>query len=128
MPGERPGLRGLRREVRLVQGREAGEESSPSRRGPRGLLAARGVLGGKPGVSSLKDAPEGRVAHQAAQTSWNFPGGPVVKTQSFHCRVTGLVPGWGTRILHATWLGQKIKNKKRIDCPNPKCVGDNSVW
>ena len=93
---------------------------------PRSQGSPGGV--GKPGVSSLKDAQEGRVVHQAAQTSRNFPGGPVVKTQSFHCGVTGLVPGWGTRILHATWHGQKIKNKKIIDCPNPKCVGDNSVW
>lgn len=26
----------------------------------------------------------------------DFPGGPVVMTPSFHCRGTGLIPGWGS--------------------------------
>ena len=29
---------------------------------------------------------------------------------------TGLIPGWGTRILHATWRGQK--KKKKIETRN----------
>ena len=29
-------------------------------------------------------------------TVWEFPGGPVVKTQHFHCWGQGLIPGWGT--------------------------------
>ena len=31
-----------------------------------------------------------------------FPGSPVVKTLSFHCRVADLIPGQGVEILH-TW-------------------------
>ena len=31
----------------------------------------------------------------------NFPGGPVGGTLCFHYRATGLIPGWGTEILHA---------------------------
>ena len=31
----------------------------------------------------------------------NFPGGPVVRTLCFHYKGTGLLPGWGARILHA---------------------------
>ena len=34
----------------------------------------------------------------------DFLGGPVVKTLSFHCRDTGLIPGQGTKITHA--MGQ----------------------
>ena len=29
-------------------------------------------------------------------TVWEFPGGPVVKTQHFHCQGQGLILGWGT--------------------------------
>ena len=36
-----------------------------------------------------------------------FPGGPVVKTQHFHCRGMGSVPGWGTKIPYAESHGQK---------------------
>ena len=36
-----------------------------------------------------------------------FPGGPVVRTPSFHCCGPGSVPGQGTKILKATWCGQK---------------------
>ena len=31
-----------------------------------------------------------------------FPGGPVVRTQCFHCSCLGSVPGWGTEILQTT--------------------------
>ena len=32
--------------------------------------------------------------------------------------VTGSIPGWGTKILHATWCGKQLKKKKteRILC------------
>ena len=40
-----------------------------------------------------------------------LPGGPVVKTLHFHFRGTGSIPGWGTKILHAPWRGQKKKTK-----------------
>ena len=40
----------------------------------------------------------------------DFPGGPAVKTRTF-CASTvgamGSIPGWGTKILHAAWRGQK---------------------
>ena len=38
-----------------------------------------------------------------------FPGGPVVGTLCFHCRGTGLTPGWGTKISHAAPCSQKKK-------------------
>ena len=40
---------------------------------------------------------------------WDFPGSPVVKILPFHCRGIGFISGWGTKILNATWNGQKIK-------------------
>lgn len=33
----------------------------------------------------------------------DFSNGPLVKAPYFHCRGTGLVPGWGSKIPHATW-------------------------
>ena len=38
------------------------------------------------------------------------PGGPVVRTWHFHCSGPGSIPGWGTKILQATWWSQKKKN------------------
>ena len=40
-----------------------------------------------------------------SKDSGDFPGGPVVKIPLFHCRGhgMGLIPGWGTKILHALW-------------------------
>ena len=29
---------------------------------------------------------------------WEFPGGPVVRTQHFHCPGSGSIPGRGTKI------------------------------
>ena len=43
----------------------------------------------------------------------DFPGSPVVKTPSLHCSTaagTGLIPGWGTKILHAGGHSQKKKS------------------
>ena len=37
----------------------------------------------------------------------DFPGYPVVKTLHFHERGWGSIPGWGTKIPHAVWCGQK---------------------
>ena len=34
-------------------------------------------------------------------TVWEFPGSPVVKTQHFHCRGPGSIPGLGTKIPQA---------------------------
>ena len=45
---------------------------------------------------------------------WDFPGSLVVKIPCFKGR-GGVysTPGWGTKILHAMWCGQKIKEKKK---------------
>ena len=42
----------------------------------------------------------------------DFPGGPVVKTLHFTEEGAGLIPGLRTKISHAVWHGQKIKNKR----------------
>ena len=42
----------------------------------------------------------------------NFLFCPVVRAPHFHCGGKGLIPGQGTKILHATWNGQKQKTKK----------------
>ena len=36
---------------------------------------------------------------------WGFPGGPCLGG-------IGSIPGWGTKILHAMWQGQKTKQNK----------------
>ena len=41
------------------------------------------------------------------KASWGFPGGPVVRTQHFHCQGPGSIPGWGTKIRQAMQCGQK---------------------
>ena len=42
-----------------------------------------------------------------------FPGGPVVRTQRFHCQGLGSIPGWGTNILYPASRCQKRKEKKK---------------
>ena len=41
--------------------------------------------------------------------TWDFPGGPVVKTP--HCQYRDLIPAQGTRIPRAMWCGQKKEKK-----------------
>ena len=44
--------------------------------------------------------------------SWDFPGGPVVKTPCFQCSNTGgagSIPGWGTKIPHEARRAKKRK-------------------
>ena len=36
-----------------------------------------------------------------------FPGGPVVKNPPANAGDTDLIPGFGTKIPHAAWCGQK---------------------
>ena len=43
---------------------------------------------------------------QGEGVRWDFPGGPVVKTLRFHGGGLGLIPGQGTKILHAVQRGQ----------------------
>ena len=35
-----------------------------------------------------------------------------LRLQAPNARDTGLIPGWGTKILHATWFGQKKKKRE----------------
>ena len=41
-----------------------------------------------------------------------FPGSPVVKTLSFHCRVADLIPGQGVEILHT--LRPKLEEEENF--------------
>ena len=45
--------------------------------------------------------------------SREFPGGPVVKTQRFHCQDPGSIPSRGTNIPQAMQCSQ-IKKKKKL--------------
>lgn len=45
-----------------------------------------------------------------------LPGGPVVKT--FNAGGEGLIPGQGTKVLHATWHSQKTKKQKKKNYEN----------
>ena len=38
----------------------------------------------------------------------HFPGGPMVKTQYFQCRGSGLIPGQETKIPHDARCGKKL--------------------
>ena len=45
-----------------------------------------------------------------------FPGGPVVRTQGFHCRSLGSIPGQGTKIPASHKVQtEKKKKKKKIE-------------
>ena len=60
----------------------------------------------------LQDRPVTQFSSLAVQErllSCDFCGGPVVRTLCFHCRGMGSIPGWGTKILHVMWHGQKFK-------------------
>ena len=68
------------------------------------------------------DGDQDEQSHQASvmeveeaprMSSWEFPGGPVVRTQCFHCRGLGSASGWGTKIPQASQRGQKKKKKKK---------------
>lgn len=44
---------------------------------------------------------------------WGFPGGPVVRTQDFHCRGRASIPGQESEVSKATQpKKRKGKNKK----------------
>ena len=40
---------------------------------------------------------------------WDLPGSLEVMTLCIHCMGTGLIPGWGTKILNVVWCTQKKK-------------------
>ena len=37
---------------------------------------------------------------QKSKNGWDFPGDPVVMTLPFNAVSTGLIPGWGAKVLH----------------------------
>ena len=37
---------------------------------------------------------------QKSKKGWDFPGDPVVMTLPFNAVSTGLIPGWGAKVLH----------------------------
>ena len=43
-----------------------------------------------------------------------FPGGPVVRTQCFHCWGLGSIPGWQTKIPQAMLCREKKKKKRSL--------------
>ena len=46
------------------------------------------------------------------KNNWDFPGDPVAGTSPANSGCTGSIPGWGTKIPHAPWLKNKIKQKQ----------------
>lgn len=72
-------------------------------------VGAGGSLEKDGGAAGVCEAREG--SNTAIKgTGRGFPGSPGVKIPCGHAGGTGAIPGWGTRILHAMKLGQKIKN------------------
>ena len=53
---------------------------------------------------------------------WEFPGGPVVRTQRSDCRGPGAILGWGTKILQAAPRTQKKKKVNGLNAAIKKCV------
>ena len=45
--------------------------------------------------------------------SWDFPGGPVVRTQHLHCTGLGSIPGRGTKVPQATRYGPKQQHNPK---------------
>ena len=57
-----------------------------------------------------------------------FPGVPVVRTQCFHCREMGSIPGWGFKIPKATrGTPPPKKNQEWMDCSRPS-QRNSKVW
>ena len=48
--------------------------------------------------------------------SWDFSGGPVVKTLPSNGGGVGSIPGWGTQVLHATKPTKQRVIKQRQYC------------
>ena len=57
-------------------------------------------------------------------SSRDFPGGPEVKTRGSTAGGAGSISGWGTKIPHALWSGQKSEKKKKN---NPKTKYKNKT-
>ena len=55
------------------------------------------------------EQPRRREQHEQRPRGLDFPGGPVVKTLHFQCReVSGSIPGWRTKLLHAVGVAKTI--------------------
>ena len=50
---------------------------------------------------------------------WDFPGGPVVKNLPSSGGDVGLIPGWGTKIPHATGQLNPCDTTTEPACPRP---------
>ena len=48
-----------------------------------------------------------------SKVSWDFPGGPVVKTSLSSRGVVGLIPGWGTEIPHPVGQLKPVHRRPR---------------
>ena len=83
-----------------------------------GLWAAYRILKNK-GIYSPLEPPERKTAlltpgfypievhlrpliYRTEIINWDLLGGPVIKNLSYEVQGIGLIPGWGTKILHAT--------------------------
>ena len=62
---------------------------------------------------------------------WEFLGGPLVRTQHFHCQGLSSIPGQGTKIPQAEWCNQKEETKQRnqgspctLASNSPTCLGE----
>ena len=65
--------------------------------------------------STINEPINQEMCQLRSNNHWDFPGGPVVGTLFFHCRGTGSIPGWETRILQrAAWCSQKKKKSQTI--------------
>ena len=79
----------------------------------KGAACGAGDTCGKEGHSNLCLTVDSRIS------SRDFPGGPVVKTRGSTAGGAGSISGWGTKIPHALWSGQKSEKKKKTN-PKPK--------
>ena len=48
----------------------------------------------------LRDRLSSTASSYSKPSSWDFPGGPVVKVSPSNARGMGSIPGWGTKIPH----------------------------
>ena len=55
---------------------------------------------------------EGLLLLELKMSFIEFPGGSVVKTPPSNAGLVGSITGQRTKVLHATWGGQKLKRKK----------------
>ena len=48
----------------------------------------------------------------------DFPGGPTVETPSSNTEGVGSIPGWGAKLLLASWLTNQNMNNRNNTVPN----------